>query len=224
MKKSLLGLILAVALVAPAFAAKGDVSVNAKLGLGVSNNLNMNYSTLIGSSGAYLSDDMQQGYSMENPVSLGAELFLELIDNLSVGLGVNYGFDSKAKTDLVVFAASPSTTKYKVGTTNIYLAVKPEAKIESNIFSSIYLIGQIGFSIQRTELEYSKGSLPSIDTKNGLYLGLGVGTTIKDYVIVEIVCSSAKSTWNAYWLYGDGVDVDVQYTATTINVGYKFNI
>ena len=222
MKKSLLALILAVALVAPAFAAKGDMSVNAKLGLGVSNNLNTN---LYPSSGPeILPDDIQLGYSTEMPVSVGAEFFYGVMDNLSVGLGVNYGFDSKTKTDYIVGSAYPDKTKYKVGTTNIYLAVKPEAKIESDIFSSIYLIGQIGLSIPRAELEYSRASLPSIDTKNGLYLGLGIGTTIKDCVIVEIVCSSAKSTWNADWLYGDGVDVDVQYTATTINVGYKFTL
>ena len=175
MKKSLLGLILAVALVVPAFAAKGDMSINGKLGLGVSNNLNMNYMGLFMGP---LPDDMQQGYSMEMPVSAGVEFFYGLMDNLSVGFGVNYGFDSKTKTDLVVGPADPETTQYKVGTTNIYLAVKPEAKTDSNIFSSIYLIGQIGLSIPRIELEYSGGSLPSIDAKNGLYLGLGFGTTI----------------------------------------------
>ncbi len=214
MKKSLLVVILAVAMAVPAFAAKGDMSINAKLGLGVSNNLNMNFLSMLAST----PDDFQQGYSMEMPVSVDAEFFYGLMDNLSVGLGVNYSFDSKTKTDCVAIG---EPTKYKVGTTNIYLAVKPEAKIESNIFSSIYLIGQIGLSIPRTELEYSV-SVPSIGTKNGLYLGLGIGTTIKDCVIVEIICSSAKSTWDLYRLYGDGSDVNVQYTATTINIGYKF--
>ena len=46
MKKSLLALILAVALVAPVFAQKGDKSINAKLGLGVNNDLSMNYDEL----------------------------------------------------------------------------------------------------------------------------------------------------------------------------------
>ena len=39
MKKSLLVVLLAVAMVIPAFAAKGDVSVNAKLGLGLNNSV-----------------------------------------------------------------------------------------------------------------------------------------------------------------------------------------
>ncbi len=212
MKKGLLAVLLAVAMAVPSFAAKGDMSVNAKLGLGVNNSCSLDLSDLYGY------DEFKDQYvkfNTEMPISIDAEFFYGLMDNLSVGLGVNYVFDSNSK------GAALFGYEQKVGVTNIYFAVKPEAKIESNIFSSIYLIGQIGLSIPRTELEYSV-SMPSIGTKNGLYLGLGIGTTIKDCVIVEIICSSAKSTWDLYRLYGDGSDVNVQYTATTINIGYKF--
>ena len=123
MKKGLLAVLLAVAMVAPAFAAKGDMSVNAKLGLGVSNNLNESSDEM---------DGVGYGLKMEMPFSIGAEFFYGLMDNLSVGLGVNYGFDSKFK-DNPLFG-----DKMKAGTTNIYLAAKPEVKIDSSIFSSIY--------------------------------------------------------------------------------------
>ena len=62
MKKSLLALILAVALVAPAFAAKGDKSINAKLGLGVNNYFSEHMS---GSHG--MPDGMGMGVKMEMP-------------------------------------------------------------------------------------------------------------------------------------------------------------
>ena len=208
MKKSLLALILAVALVAPAFAAKGDMSVNAKLGFGVNNSFSM---FLDGISGPTEMKDQYTKYKMEMPVSLGAEFFYGVIDNLSVGFGVNYGFDSKIK--------NKDAFPLKMGTTNIYAAVKPEAKIDSNIFSSIYLIGQIGLAMGRAEIDGS--GAPSLTVNSGLYLGFGFGTTIKDCVIVEVVCSSANLTLDKGAMHLPK-DLDVQYTATTINVGYKF--
>ena len=210
MKKGLLALLLAVALVAPVFAAKGDMSINAKLGLGVNNSYSLDFSDMFGV------DEYKDQYfkwNMEMPVSIAAEFFYGLMDNLSVGLGVNYVFDSNTKSEFFLFG----NYKQKVGVTNIYLAVKPETKIESNIFSSIYLIGQLGLSMGRYEID---GYSSSIDTKNGLYLGLGLGTIIKDCVIVELVCSSSNFAIEKGHFSSE--DIDLQYTATTINVGYKF--
>ena len=201
MKKGLLAVLLAVAMVVPAFAAKGDMSVNAKLGLGINNSVSIEV------------DDIYYKFDMEMPVSIGAEFFYGLMDNLSVGLGVNYGFDSKFKE-----SPFPGDININVGATNIYAAVKPEVKLESNIFSSIYLIGQLGISMLRAEIDVS--GAPDLDIKSGLYLGFGIGTTIKDCVIVELVCSSANGIIEEFFL--NGRDSDVQYTATTINVGYKF--
>ncbi|MBR6299150.1 MAG: outer membrane beta-barrel protein [Candidatus Gastranaerophilales bacterium] len=209
MKKGLLAVLLAVAMAVPSFAAKGDMSVNAKLGLGVNNSCSLDLSDLYGY------DEFKDQYvkfNTEMPISIDAEFFYGLMDNLSVGLGVNYVFDSNSK------GAALFGYEQKVGVTNIYFAVKPEAKIESNIFSSIYLIGQVGLSMGRFEFDYS--SFPSFDTKNGLYLGLGMGTTIKDCVIVEVIFSSSNFAIEKEIISPD--DIDVQYTATTINVGYKF--
>ena len=197
MKKSLLALILAVAMAVPAFAAKGDMSVDGKLGLGVISDVSCSF------------PGMPDGYSYENktdmPIMLGAEFFYGVLDSLSVGVGVNYFFDTEMK-----FAS-----EYKGGTTNIYLAVKPEAKIDSDIFSSIYLIGQIGLSMGRVEIA---GESLSLD--NGLYLGAGLGTTIKDAFFVELVFSSCKSSYDV----GGGYTYDFEYTVTTLNIGYKFAI
>ena len=196
MKKSLLAVILAVALVAPVFAAKGDKSINAKVGLGVSNNLNMKV------------DDTTMGYEMKMPISIGAEFFYGLMDNLSVGIGINYGFDSDLKAN-ISYIGSSRLTSY-------YVAVKPEAKLDSKIFSSMYLIGQIGGS--NVNIKSSNGSY-SAEGDMGIYLGFGAGTIIKDAFIVEFIVSSANSKISV-----DGVNGDLNYTATTLNVVYKFAI
>jgi hypothetical protein len=215
MKKGLLAVLLAVAMAVPAFAAKGDMSVNAKLGLGINNSVSLDGSDVLAPKNQYYK------YDMEMPVSIGAEFFYGLMDNLSVGLGVNYGFDSKSKNEDILNGA-PFKNQLKAGTTNIYLAVKPEAKIDSKIFSSIYLVGQIGLAMARAEIDHNSGyPIPSIDVDSGLYLGFGIGTTIMDCIIVELVCSSANLTAKETLPFIPK-DLDIQYTATTINVGYKF--
>ena len=202
MKKSLLALILAVAMVAPAFAQKGDKSINAKLGLGVNNYLNEHMGGYHG-----MPDGMGMGIKMEMPaISLGAEFFYGLMDNLSVGAGISYGFKANSK--------EIEGEKVEVGATNFYVAVKPEAKIESDIFTSIYLIGQIGGSSVSME---AAGESKTADM--GIYLGFGAGTIIKDCVIVELVVSSSNGSVSE-----DGMTVDLQYTATTLNIGYKFSL
>ena len=197
MKKSLLAVLLAVALVAPAFAAKGDMSIDGKLGIGVSNSAK--------TSGEGKSSDVSFGFEAKTPFSIGAEFFYGLMDNLSVGFGANYISDSEVDYDGMTI---------KSGTTNIYVAVKPEAKIESNIFSSIYAVGQLGLAMVR--MDGSGGDwIDSID--NGIYLGAGLGVTIKDVVFVEFIFSSSNGAGKY-----EGRTINVQYTATTFNIGYKF--
>ena len=197
MKKSLLGLLLAVAMVVPAFAQKGDMSVNAKLGLGVNSYVSVS------------ENDVVQGFKVDTPFMIGAEFFYGLLDNLSLGLGANYFFDTPAKVD--------SDAKY--GTTNIYATVKPEFKVEAAPFSSVYLIGQIGLSMVR-----SKSDAPgakSVDIDPGIYLGAGFGTMIKDALFVELIFSTCNGKVKESHLEND---IDVQYTVTQLNIGYKFNI
>ena len=202
MKKSLLALILAVAMVVPAFAAKGDKSINAKLGLGVNSNV-----TVSGDVGEmFASDDIFMGLKNEMPFMLGAEFFYGLMDNLNIGAGFTYVFNSSTKMDII------DGGKAEGGTTNIYIAVKPEAKIESDIFTSVYLIGQIGLSMGRVEADGQ-----SISLDNGIYLGAGFGTTIKDNFLVELLFSSSNGSYSEH-----GRTMDFQYSITALNIGYKF--
>ena len=194
MKKSLLVLILAVALVVPAFAAKGDMSVNAKVGLGVNSNVTI--------SGIEGSSDVFDGFKVDMPFMLGAEFFYGMDDILSVGFGANYVFNTSAKVE----------SQIKGGTTNIYVAVKPEFKVESDIFTSVYLIGQLGLSMGRCDVPES-----GFDIDSGIYLGAGFGATIKDAFLVELVFSSCNGTIKA-----GGQSMDIQYSITSLNIGYKF--
>ena len=203
MKKSLLGLLLAVAMVVPAFAAKGDMSINAKLGLGVDTSVRVSGSGM-GDFGYSLKPDM--------PFMLGAEFFYGTSDMFSVGFGANYVFDAEAE---VPFG---SGAKCEGGTTNIYVAVKPEFKVESDIISSVYLIGQFGLSMGRAEAKAS-GSSQTFDLDSGIYLGAGFGATIKDAFLVELVFASCNGEITI-----EGQSGDIRYSITSVNVGYKFNI
>ncbi|WP_372520829.1 outer membrane beta-barrel protein [Candidatus Ruminimicrobiellum ovillum] len=197
MKKGLLVLLLAVAMVAPAFAAKGDMSINGKLGLGVD--------AVVTVTGGPMGDF---GYSLkpDMPFMLGAEFFYGTSDMFSVGFGATYVFNSSA--DFM-------GTRMKGGTTNIYVAVKPEFKVESDIFSSVYLLGQFGLAMGRSEIDES--GAPSIDVDSGIYLGAGIGTTVKDAFLVELLFSSSNGKLDI-----DGESLDIRYSMVSINVGYKF--
>ena len=196
MKKSLLGLLLAVAMVVPAFAEKGEMSINGKLGLGLISSVSLNSDK-----------DAYSVFKTDMPFMLGAEFFYGVIDCLSVGVGANYLFDTETKAKL-------GGDKPKGGTTNIYLAVKPEIKTNSDIFSSVYFIGQIGLSMGRCKVN---GQEPSMDS--GLYLGTGFGTIIKDVVLVELIFSTSNST-----IKEPHEDFNLEYSVTSLNIGYKFTI
>lgn len=200
MKKLLAVVLLAVAMVAPTFAAKGDMSINGKLGLGVSNSAKY-------SGGGEMPSNVFVGFNAKTPISIGAEFFYGTSDNLSVGFGANYILDSETNIN--------GSAKMKAGTTNVYVAVKPEFKVESDIFSSIYVIGQLGLSMLRVDVSGAPMKVDSIDS--GIYLGAGLGATIKDVFFVELVFSSSNGSGKM-----DGESLDLQYTATTVNVGYKF--
>ena len=198
MKKGLLAVLMAVAMVAPVFAAKGDMSVNAKLGLGVDAIVTASYDGM---------GDMAYSFKPDMPFMLGAEFFYGTSDMFSVGFGATYVFNS---------SADMGGTKLKGGTTNIYVAVKPEFKIESDIFSNVYLLGQFGLAMGRAEIDES--GAPSLDVDSGIYLGAGIGTTVKDAFLVELLFSSSNGEANME----GGYSIDLRYSIVSINVGYKF--
>ena len=199
MKKSILAVLLTLALVSPVFAAEqGSIDIVGKIGCAVTSK-----EVLVLNEYGYV-----DGYKKNPALSIAVEGFYYVLPELPLGLGINYQFDSKH--------AKPSGEwgKFESGVTNIYLTVKPTAKIDSNIFTALYAIGQIGYGFNR--LSSTHGS--KVDS-NGLYWGLGVGTEIMNDFIFEFIFSTNYWSCKMYT-----TTYDMENTALTFFAGYKFNI
>ena len=195
MKKSLLTLLLAIALVSPVFATeKGDMEADVKLGYTLSNSVEFD---------AYFE---KHSGSTDNSFILGADFYYYVHSKVGLGAGINYIFDSTADYGF----------DDKYGFTNIYFAVKPKLDLQSDIFTSVYLIGQLGYGIFRFEYDTLGGTGQSCDTKSGLYWGIGAGIEIVKNFIFELIysCNDANVV---------DFDADIKYSAFSINLGYKFN-
>ena len=196
MKKGLLALLLAVALVAPVFAVeKGSMEIVPKVGYVIEPLLMEDYY------GDYC------GYKQESTFSLGADFYYYVMNNLGAGVGVNYVFDSKFNDGW--------NKRDSMGATNIYVAVKPVFELQENKFiDKIYFLGQLGYGMTRYDNSGYYGSKKY--NENGLYWAIGAGVE-KSNIIVELVYSVN------YFKIGDW---NGSYTnrRTAINAGYKFSI
>ena len=220
MKKSLLALLLAAALVTPAFAEKGEMEIVGKLGL----NLNPN----VAASGELAKNGEFNPHvygdcdcDVNKSFLIGAEFFYYLKKNFALGFGINNNFDA----DLQDLRNGELKLNSKIGFTNLYLAVKPKIELKSESFKSIYFLGQLGYGLLRFDSTYkirdnNEEKLAEADS-NGLYWGIGVGTELRENFIVELLysvnCGSIKDKFDT------GRTADLTYKTLTLNVGYKFN-
>ena len=197
MKKLLVVMLLAVAMVAPVFATdKGAMEVDVKAGLLIEPIIMWEYS------------GYKWSYPAETTFSLGADFYYYVLNNLGIGAGVNHIFQSKMNEDY----SSPDA---KVGATNIYLSLKPVLEVGENKFiDKVYFLGQLGYGIFNNEKicwsDFSK------EADNGIYWAIGVGVE-KFNVIVELMYSVNYS-------YFDWWEESLTYRNIAINVGYKFTI
>ncbi len=200
MKKSLLTLLLAVALTAPVFATdKGAMELDVKAGISIEPILIQSYSS-----------GENCGFTAGTTYSLGADFHYYVVNNLGLGLGINHLFSSDMNESW-----GPGS---KVGATNIYLSVKPVFELQENKFiDKIYFLGHLGYGILETdEFYYNYSKFNELD--NGIYWAIGVGVE-KYNVIVELMYSVNYSSLDQS-SYG-GV-VDWTYRNVAINIGYKF--
>ena len=215
MKKSLLTLLLAVALVTPVFASeKGDMEIVGKLGL--------NLTPKVDASGNFVDKGgfipkFSRGLGGEGKsdvnmsVLIGAEFFYYLNKNVALGFGINNNFNA----DLKDTKDQMQNNKGEVGFTNFYFAVKPKMELQSEIFNSVYFLGQIGYGLFRFD-----GHVNGEADGNGLYWGIGAGTEIYKNFIVELLYSANNGSIKDKFGFGD--TADLTYTTITLNVGYKF--
>ena len=197
MKKGLLAVLFALAIVAPVFAAeKGSMEVDGKLGVLFSPTFKME------AMGESESGDFKTTFS------LGADFFYYVETNIAIGAGLEYVVPSEA---------DDSDGALKYGTTNLFVQAKYDFVIENDVFNNIYPIVQLGYGINSISGDYAD----MVDMKNGLYWGIGVGTTIKENFIVELLYA---------FNYGE-IDpkeapftADTTYKAFKLKIGYKFAI
>jgi len=211
MKKLLVIVLLAVAMVAPVFAIdKGDMEIVGKLGVATN-------STIV-----WCDDGVSEGYNKNSALSIAVEGLYYIFPELPIGLGINYQFNSEISDKFYGLSSSES------GVTNIYLTIKPIAKTDSKIFTALYAIGQIGYGLNRLDMN---GSFPGegVEWKNevdsnGLYWGLGAGFEImNDFVFEFIFSTNYWSSKSENTVSGSDTD-DMKSTALTLFAGYKFNI
>lgn len=189
MKKSILAMLLAVAVVTPAFAL---TELDLKVGYIVE-------PTVVQTS----SNEYKVSYSQESAYSVGVDFYYYLINNLAIGLGANYVFNSKFDEHWQEDA--------KLGSTNGFVAIKP-ILAEKGLVDKVYLLGQLGMGVTKYDNDKKDFS------ENGLYWGAGFGLE-KWNIIVELLYSVN------YWKHDDeGKESSFSNRRLSINAGLKFNL
>ena len=89
--------------------------------------------------------------------------------------------------------------------------------LNNDVFNTIYPIAQVGYGINNVDVEADT----SFDVKNGLYWGIGLGTTIKENFLVELFYSF---NYGKLEPKGAPFTLDTTYKALKLKVGYKFAI
>ena len=186
MKKGLLALLLAVALVAPVFAAdQGAMELDIKAGFNLMSKGEVD----------------SRSADVDPAFTAGVDFFYYVMPELAIGAGAQYVFNSKMdKSD-----------DLKIGWTNLYAQAKYVFDLGDDLFNNIYPLVQIGYGILRTDAD------EDIVDSNGLYWGIGAGTTIKECVVVELLYSQNKADIKQFGYTADG-----KYTTLQLKVGYKF--
>jgi len=223
MKKSLLAVLLAVALVAPVFAAstaKKDVKQETKKEskFDVVGKLGFVVAPSFDSSFCFGTDEGRYEGEANNSFALTVEGYYKLDEKLSVGLGINYSFESELSTPYDVNYWGGSN-KAKLGFTNIYLSVKP------NLSENIYAIGQLGYGISHGSF-YDTYNTYGMELKvdgGGMYFGLGAGVEYQSFIF-EVLYSVNTATFKEKYVVSSGTDNAFKYSAFNVNIGYKFAI
>ncbi len=197
MRKLLAAVLLAVAMVAPAFAAeKGEISIIPKVGIQPEVMFDLGYDT---------DYDYMSRYNLNTMYVFDLEAFYSVSNIFSVGAGVSF--------------PTVKSIKYFAGdiylrTIAYYLAVKAETPVSITEKSSVYAIGKIGLN----NMDVQQKNNPSYsDSGSGLYFALGAGLDINN-IIFEASYSVSKASI-------DKNDCDVlKLSALKISAGYKFSI
>ncbi len=190
MKKGVLALLLAVALVAPVFAAdQGAMELDIKAGFNLMSNVKI--------------DDFDFDESVDPAFTAGVDFFYYVMPELAIGAGVSYVFNSKID--------NTGPRSIKAGWTNLYAQAKYVFDLGDDLFNNIYHLAQVGYGMLRLDPD-------ALEDSNGLYWGIGAGTTIKECVVLELLYSNSNATIKDGPIYTS----DLKYSTLQLKVGYKF--
>ena len=149
-------------------------------------------------------DSPVPGYDVKEDIdpafTAGVDFFYYVMPELAIGAGVSYVFNADIKDAPV-----------KAGYTNLYAQAKYVFETGNDIFNNVYPLVQLGYGMMRLDPE------DGIDTENGLYWGIGAGTTINKCVVLELLYSKDNSKFKV-----EGFSLDVKYSTIQLKVGYKF--
>ncbi len=208
MKKALLAVLLAVSFVVPVFATdKGTMQLDVKAGMPVSQELKVK------------GDNTNINYDLDTTFSLGADFFYYIDSNIAVGAGIDHIFKTKIK-----YGGSYGPND-KVGITNIYLQAKYDFVLDNNIVNNIYPVIQAGYGIANYDFDYA--TYPpntNIEIENGLYWAIGIGTTIKEHLIIELIYSFDYGKTKVHMPPFVNSKADTTYTSIKLNAGFKFSL
>jgi len=181
MKKSILLVLFILVLGLPVLAnEKGSMEGDAKLSIGLNPTIKFG----------------DEGRDLNMSFGLGGDVYYYVDPSVALGLGLIYNMDTSMKDN----------SDFKAGTTNLYFAVKPKIALESETFTCIYFLGQLGYAMPRASI--------SSDLKGGIYWGIGIGTEIQSFIVEAIYGSSSGEN------FGDSFTI----SSINLNVGYKFII
>jgi opacity protein-like surface antigen len=190
MKKMLVVVLLAVALVAPVFAAdQGAKELDVKAGF-----------TFMAKGDI----DMLGDSDINSAFLIGVDFFYYVKPELAIGGGITNIFNAKIQD---------APDKPKIGFTNIYAQAKYVIDTQDDVFNNFYPLLQIGYGIINVDCDYVE-----VDS-NGICWGIGIGTTIKENVQLELMYLKNNGTLKAS---GTSYTSDATYSALAIKLGYKF--
>ena len=194
MKKSLLAVLLAVAIVAPVFAAdEGTMDLDIKIGANLMSKVDI--------------DKMDDTNDVDPAFTATVDYFYYVMPQFAIGAGAEYIFNAEVK----------DTGGAKIGFVNLYAQAKYVFETGNDIFNNIYPLIQIGYGI----VSLDNVNEFEVDS-NGLYWGIGVGTTIKECYMFEILYSMNNASFKGKGEIA-GITSDVKYSTLQLKVGYKFS-
>ncbi|MBO7612058.1 MAG: outer membrane beta-barrel protein [Elusimicrobia bacterium] len=126
MKKGLLALLLAVALVAPVFAAdEGAMELDIKAGFNLMSSVDLD----------------GHDYDVDPAFTAGVDFFYYVMPQLAIGAGVSYVFNSEVDV----------AHGGKIGWTNLYAQGKYVFDLGDDLFNNIYPLVQVGYDMLRVD-------------------------------------------------------------------------